>query len=190
MTTIAAHEEWKVRSDTQLRRTTALLMVAATVVWLASVTLGTTLDVEGAPHRIALVLHIMAMVAAFGAILLLDWHGFLWLIAHREISEVIRLDGAASPLVWGGLFGMMATGAFLNPDLGAPLTVIKLVAVLALTLNGITLIPLMHRLVRMPPDSRFSQLPMGQRVHMIACLSISQLCWWTAIAVGFVNAEL
>lgn len=128
------------------------------------------------------------MVVAFGAILLVDWHGFLWLIGRRELSETIRLDGAASPLIWIGIGGMLVTGVFLSPNLGNPLTVFKLVAVLVLIINGIMLIPLMRRLVIMPPTTSFGGLTPGQRFHMLACLSVSQLCWWSAILIGFANA--
>ena len=66
----------------------------------------------------------------------------------------------------------------------------KLGAVLVLMVNGISLIPLMRRLVVMPPSTTFAGLPRGQRIHMLLCLGISQACWWAAIVIGFVNAEL
>ncbi|SKB43063.1 hypothetical protein SAMN05660473_00605 [Arthrobacter sp. 49Tsu3.1M3] len=66
----------------------------------------------------------------------------------------MRLDGAATPLIWGGLAGMLATGVFLNPHLNNPMTDLKLAAVLVLSLNGIMLIPLMRRLARLTPRSR------------------------------------
>lgn len=56
-------------------------------------------------------------------------------------------------------------------------------------LNGIMLLPLMGRLVKMPPTTSSAALTPGHRVHMLACLTVSQLCWWTAIVIGFVNAE-
>lgn len=128
-------------------------------------------------------------MAAFGAIILVDWHGFLWLIGRRRLDELIRLDGAATPLIWGGLAGMLATGTFLSPHLENPMTDVKLAAVLALSLNGILLIPLMRRLARLPAEAAFTDLTPGQRVHMVSCLGISQVCWWTAIIIGFINAE-
>ncbi|MBO1269118.1 hypothetical protein [Arthrobacter cavernae] len=176
-------------SPASTRLLVVLLTAAAIVAWSLSVWLAVTLRVEGPVHTVAQVVHILAMVLAFGAIMLVDWHGFLWLIRRRQLKEIIRLDGAATPLIWAGLAGMLASGVFLNPNLGNPLTVIKLVAVLLLIINGIMLIPLMRRLVKMSPASTFAGLQPGQRFHMLACLSISQLCWWTAIIVGFINAE-
>jgi hypothetical protein len=106
----------------------------------------------------------------------------------RRLAEIIRLDAAATPLIWGGLVGLLATGVFLSPHLSNPMTDIKLAAVLVLSLNGILLIPLMRRLARLPVKAAFRDLAVGQRVHMMSCLVISQLCWWTAVIIGFINA--
>ncbi|MFE4544843.1 hypothetical protein [Arthrobacter sp. NPDC056727] len=171
------------------RRLVGILCVAATVAWVLSVMMGLSVTLQGPPHVIALSIHILALVLAFGAILLVDWHGFLWLIGKRELAETIRLDGAASPLIWSGTAVLLLTGAFLSPNLGNPWTLVKLGAVLVLMLNGIMLIPLMRRLVIKDPTTTFAGLPVGQRIHMLLCLAISQVCWWTAIVVGFVNAE-
>lgn len=171
------------------RRIVAVLSISAVVAWSPALVVATSLRVDGPPRTIALILHILAMVLSFGAIMLVDWHGFLWLLGRRELSETIRLDGAATPLIWIGIATMLTTGAFLSPDLGNPLTVVKLVAVLVLILNGIMLLPLMRRLVVMPPTTSFAGLTAGHRIHMLSCLTVSQLSWWTAIIIGFVNAE-
>jgi hypothetical protein len=165
------------------------LSAAAAAAWLLSVTLSTAVHADTFVHHVAVVLHVLSMVVAFGAVILVDWHGFLWLIGRRDLAETIRLDGAATPLIWGGLAGMLATGVFLNPHLNNPMTDLKLAAVLVLSLNGIMLIPLMRRLARLTPDASFKDLAVGQRVHLLLCLVISQLCWWTAIVIGFINAE-
>jgi len=70
-----------------------------------------------------------------------------------------------------------------------PMTDVKLAAVLVLSLNGIMLIPLMRRLARLPADAAFTDLSPGQRMHLVSCLVVSQLCWWTAIIIGFINAQ-
>ncbi|GAA2127573.1 hypothetical protein GCM10009825_05800 [Arthrobacter humicola] len=181
--TIRRHRE----SERSTRRLVVVLCAAAAAAWLLSVTLSTAVHVDTFAHNVAVVLHVLSLVVAFGAIILVDWHGFLWLIGRRKLAEIIRLDGAATPLIWGGLAGMLATGVFLNPHLTNPMTDVKLAAVLALSLNGIMLIPLMRRLARMPTDASFADLTVGQRIHMMLCLVISQACWWTAIIIGFIN---
>lgn len=171
------------------RRLVATLCLGATAAWTLAVVTGTYITAEGPLRVLAVASHILAMVVAFGSILLVDWHGFLWLIGKRKLFETIRLDDAASPLIWTGIVGLLFTGVFLSPNLANPLTVIKLAAVLVLMLNGIMLIPLMRRLLVMPPTTTFGALTPGQRFHMLSCLTISQACWWTAIIIGFLNAE-
>ncbi|WP_445153594.1 hypothetical protein ACTWLI_09100 [Arthrobacter sp. Hor0625] len=183
--TIRRHRE----SERATRRLVIALSGAAALAWLLSVALSTAVRVGGYEHNLADVLHILSLVVAFGAILLVDWHGLLWLLGRRTLADIIRLDGAATPLIWGGLAGMLATGVFLNPHLDNPMTDLKLAAVLVLSLNGIMLIPLMRRLAHLPPDTPFGGLTVGQRVHLLVCLAVSQACWWTAIVIGFINAE-
>jgi len=183
--TIRRHRE----SERSTRRLVFALSAAAGAAWLLSVTLSTAVHVDTFVHNIAVVMHVLFLVVAFGAIILVDWHGFLWLLGRRELAEIIRLDGAATPLIWGGLAGLLATGVFLTPHLNNPMTDVKLAAVLVLSLNGILLIPLMRRLARLPSGSSFTDLPVGQRVHMMSGLVISQLCWWTAIIIGFINGQ-
>jgi hypothetical protein len=164
--TIRRHRE----SERSTRRLVFALSAAAAVAWLLSVTLSTAVHVDTFVHNIAVVLHVLFLVVAFGAIILVDWHGFLWLIGRRELAEIIRLDGAATPLIWGGLAGMLATGVFLTPHLNNPMTDVKLAAVLVLSLNGILLVPLMRRLARRPSDSLFTDLTAGQRcTWCLAC---------------------
>jgi hypothetical protein len=163
--TIRRHRE----SERSTRRLVLVLSAAAAVAWLLSVTLSAAVHVDTVAHNFAVVLHVLSLVVAFGAIILVDWHGFLWLIGRRHLSEILRLDGAATPLIWGGLAGMLATGVFLNPHLSNPMTDVKLAAVLVLSLNGIMLIPLMRRLARLPSDASFEDLTVGQRTHLVVC---------------------
>ncbi|MGN7200822.1 hypothetical protein [Arthrobacter sp. SAFR-044] len=183
--TIRRHRE----SERSTRRLVVALSAAAIVVWLLSVILSSLVNVDDGVHNVDLAVHDLFLVVAFGAIILVDWHGLLWLIGRRGLGEIIRLDGAATPLIWGGLAGLLATGVFLSPHLDNPMTELKLAAVLVLSLNGIMLIPLMRRLARLPADAEFTDLTRGQRIHMVACMVVSQLAWWTAIIIGFINAE-
>jgi len=183
--TIRRHRE----SERSTRRLVVALSAAAIVVWLLSVILSALVSVDDGVHNVDLAVHDLFLVVAFGAIILVDWHGLLWLIGRRGLGEIIRLDGAATPLIWGGLAGLLATGVFLSPHLDNPMTELKLAAVLVLSLNGIMLIPLMRRLARLPADAKFTDLTRGQRIHMVACMVVSQLAWWTAIIIGFINAE-
>ncbi|MHC6594922.1 hypothetical protein [Arthrobacter sp. C152] len=176
-------------SEKSTRRLVLVLSLAAAAAWLVSVLTSTAVHVDPFVHDMNLVVHNVFLIVAFGAIILVDWHGFLWLIGRRNLGEIIRLDGAATPLIWGGLTGLLATGVFLSPHLDSVMTDVKLAAILVLSLNGIMLIPLMRRLARLPGKATFMDLAAGQRAHLMICLVISQACWWTAIAIGFINAS-
>ena len=82
--TIRRHRE----SERSTRRLVVALSAAAAVAWLLSVTLSTAVHVDTFVHNIAVVLHVLSLVVAFGAIVLVDWHGFLWLIGRRELAEI------------------------------------------------------------------------------------------------------
>lgn len=166
----------------------ALYAVTATAAWILSVSIGAVLRVDPAVAKIALIAHTISLIAAFGAVLLVDWVGFLWLISRRKLVETSRIESAAMPIIWGGLAGLLVTGALVNPAMDNPLTIIKVSAVLVLMLNGILLIPCMRRLNAMPAGTRFGDVPFGMRVHLLICLAISQTCWWTAMIIGFINS--
>ncbi len=165
----------------------ALLCTAG---WSASVLVGHFLDTAQEVHRIGLAVHILSLVVSFGTILVIDWIGLLWLLGKREIHEPGRLESAAKPLIWGGLAMLLASGAFINPDLGSVPTRVKLVCVLVIMLNGLAIAPLMHRLLAMPGTTRFGEVARGLRARLVLALSVSQACWWTAVLIGLLNSTL
>jgi hypothetical protein len=125
---------------------------------LASVLVGHYEDCGLELHRIGLAVHILALVLSFGTILVVDWLGLLWLLGKVEMHASGKLEAAAKPLIWGGLALLLVSGALIDPDLTSPVTVIKLVSVLILMLNGLSIAPAMHRLLALPPRTRFSEL--------------------------------
>ena len=167
-----------------------LAALVCTAAWLASVLVGHHLDTPPEVHRIGLAVHILALVVSFGAILVIDWIGLLWLLGKREIHEPGRLESGAKPLIWGGLGMLLLSGAFINPDLGSTPTCVKLACVLVLMLNGLAIGPLMHRLLSMPRDTRFGGVSRGVRARLMLALALSQASWWTAVLIGLLNSTL
>ncbi len=167
-----------------------LLGLGCSAAWLASVLIGGYLDPGPAIHRIALAAHILALVLSFGAILVLDWVGLLWLLGRRDVHDTHRLDSAAQPLIWGGLAILLTSGALLHPELSSPPTQIKLVSILVLMLNGLVLNQTMKQLHRLPPGTMFTAMAAGLRARLLAALCISQTCWWTSVLVGLLNSTL
>jgi hypothetical protein len=161
-----------------------------TAVWTASVSVGHLVDSGPDLHRIGLAAHILALVLSFGTILVVDWLGLLWLLGKVQMHESGKLEAAAKPLIWGGLALLLVSGALIHPDLGNTATVIKLVCVLVLILNGLGIAPAMHQLMALPPHTRFGELGRRLRMRLLIALTISQSCWWTAVLIGLVNSTL
>lgn len=173
----------------QMRRLVLLGMLCSAG-WLVSVLVGHFVDCGPELHRIGLAVHILALVLSFGTILVVDWLGLLWLLGKVEIHASGKLEAAAKPLIWGGLALLLTSGALIDPDLTNPVTVVKLVAVLVLMLNGLSIAPALHQLLALPPHTRFSELTRGLRLRLMIALTVSQACWWTAVLIGLINSTL
>jgi hypothetical protein len=161
---------------------------AATAVWGTSVAAGHSFTFDDGVHRLALSAHVLAMVLAFGSVIVVDWVGFLWLIGKRRLHDTSRLESAAAPLIWIGLAGLMFTGAFIHPDITSPDTQLKMCCVLGLMLNAISLMPVMQELHALPDGTNFKEVGARLRTRLLVALVLSQAFWWTAIIVGFANS--
>lgn len=156
--------------------------VVVTLGWVAVVWSAPHIQVGPAIHRLALFCHLAALVVGFGAVLAVDWLGLQWTLRRVELTAVLRTARDVHLLIWLGLAGLVASGALLSPDTSAPLTRLKLVAVLVVALNGLYVGRLHGRLASGP--ARWPLLARGA-----AAALTSQLCWWTATAVGFLAAQ-
>ena len=156
---------------------------------LAALIVSTLVPHDYALRPVALSLHVLSLVVSFGAVLVIDWHGLLWLAGRRGLTESTRLAAGAGPLIWGGLAGLMATGAFLHPDLSSPLTVTKLGLVLAVAWNGAAMSALRRRMAQLPAYVKPADLPRRDWRLMMTATVISQVGWWGAILIGFVNSS-
>jgi hypothetical protein len=172
------------------RQRLVLLGMLCAAGWLASVLVGHYVDCGPELHRIGLAVHILALVLSFGTILVVDWLGLLWLLGKVEMHASGKLEAAAKPLIWGGLALLLISGALIDPDLTSLVTVVKLTSVLILMLNGLSIAPAMHRLLALPPRTRFTDLTRGLRLRLMIALSVSQTCWWTAVLIGLLNSTL
>jgi hypothetical protein len=163
--------------------TTFLLGTALVAAWVASIAAALSLETGHALHMSALFLHLACLIAGFGAVLTLDWLGLLWLSGRRALGDVLDVAEAAHPLIWLGLLGLTATGMLLEPSL-TPLTCVKLTAVLLVGINGLNAMRLNQVMARVTgsPSRRVM-------AWSAVTVSISQLGWWTACLIGFLNAH-
>ena len=167
-----------------------LLGALCTAGWAGSLLVGHLVDCGPELHRIGLAVHIIALVLSFGTILVVDWLGLLWLLGKVQMHESGKLEAAGKPLIWGGLALLLVSGSLIDPDLANPVTVVKLVCVLVLMLNGLGIAPAMHQLLALPACTRFGELGRRLRLRLLIALNISQACWWTAVLIGLINSTL
>ena len=138
---------------------------------------------------VAVALHVLSLVVSFGAVLAVDWDGLLWLTGPRDLAETTRLAAGTGPLIWLGLGGLIASGALLHPDLSSPLTVTKLLLVLAVAWNGVAVTELRRRLAQLPPHVKPGDLPRRDWRLLMGLTVVSQVGWWGAVVIGFVTVS-
>ena len=160
-----------------------LAAVAALILAAAPLVLWTCRAVHPAPlvHDLALFVHLGALVLGFGGVLCVDWVAALYLLRRRSLVEMVRAaDNAAVP-IWAGYAGLVLSGVLLEPALDSPVVVVKLALVLVIGLNGVVALGV-HRALGREADLRWMALGGSAAV-------ISQLGWWGATIIGFVNAH-
>lgn len=159
-----------------------LAAVAVTLAWLAIVWTAPYIEVGRAVHGLALFAHLAALVVGFGAVLTVDWLGLQWMLGRIDLGALLRTAHDTHLLIWLGLTGLAVSGVLLSPDTSAPLTWLKLVAVLVVALNGLYVGRLQGQLARCA--GRPSR---GLLLRGAAAALTSQACWWTATTVGFLS---
>lgn len=154
----------------------ALTGVGAAALWTAR-----HLTPDRALHDAALFIHLTCLVVGFGAVLTVDWVALLWVAGRCDLSQVLRQAGTVHVPVWGGFLGLVLSGALLEPDVVSRVTQIKLALVLLIGWNGLLAMWIHARLSE--DHHRFS---LG--VSLLS-VSLSQVGWWGAMAIGFLNAR-
>lgn len=170
------------------RNRRALAYTGVVVAWALSIVLSTVIVLPGELRTAVLFVHLASLIVGFGAVLMIDWHGLLWMTEWSDVRELRQADRTLVLPVWVGLAGLLASGALLAPDLQSPMTQLKLVAVLVLSLNGVALTRWTFELTRLPARTRFRSLSGRVRFAFIASAVVSQIAWWTAVLVGMLNS--
>jgi hypothetical protein len=173
------------RSRLRRRTVSYLLALALLVVWTGMFLLAPHIGADANVRQLALFAHLAALVLGFGAVLTLDWFALMWLLRRRDLATVMQVAHGVHIPVWLGLGGLAVSGVVLAPDTSAPLTVVKLVAVLAVAINGLCARQMQRRLVELN-----GQTPPPRLLLTAALVTVtSQAGWWTATTIGFLNAQ-
>lgn len=136
-----------------------------------------------------LFVHIISLVVGFGAVLVIDTIGFLWLIGRTPLSFVVRVAHVTQRLIWLGWGGLVTSGIWLLSLKGYidALTWIKLFFVLMLGINGLFLHSIKKYLERYAERGR---IPLLYLFRMTLASAVSQLGWWGALSIGFVHRHI
>jgi hypothetical protein len=163
--------------------------LAATAGLGAAVWAAAYLSPDPALRTGALFVHLAALVVGFGAVLTVDWFALLWLLGRRSLIELTNVAAAVHLPIWLGLGGLVLSGALCGPDLSEPLTRLKLALVLLVTLNGLYTYTVSERLARLSHRGDDGAVPIRLLLRAVTSATLSQLGWWGAMIIGFVNAQ-
>jgi hypothetical protein len=149
----------------------------------AAIWLSTRLQPDPALRNVALFVHLASAILGFGAVLAADYFLALWLARRGTLAEAIQVTARLHWPIWGGLLGLVLSGTLLAPDLAATMTRMKLAFVVIVILNGLQAAAL-HRRVKAATET------LGIRLLAWGTMTatLSQVCWWGAVWIGFWNA--
>ncbi|MDQ1515371.1 MAG: hypothetical protein QOE80_1201 [Actinomycetota bacterium] len=166
--------------------------VAVIGAWLLAIAAAAVLPLHNPPvARVALFVHVVSMAVGFGAVVMTDVYGILWLLGFRTMQDIVSLAVAAHGVISLGVGGLLASGIALRPDLSSPLARLKLGLVLALMLNGVAAQRMLHGFRHtLSSEVSGANVPWAAFQRMLATAVVSQSTWWGAIAIGFLtNAD-
>lgn len=163
-----------------LAATVALGGAVAAAVWTAG-----HLHPDGTLRGVAVFAHLASLVLGFGSVLAVDWVALLWLGQRRTLADVLRTATNAHGPIWAGYAGLVLSGVLLEPDLANPFTQVKLALVVLIGWNGV-LAAVVHRQLSRRVGS---DVPGRQLLTSVGAATVSQVGWWGAMLIGFVNGR-
>jgi hypothetical protein len=157
--------------------------------WLLMIVIASLIGDADALRPVALFAHLVFLAIGFGAVLAIGLNGLALMLRWVRVSRVVTLAVALDPLIWLGLAGLCLSGVVLDPNLNRGWTWLKLLAVLAVAINGLFHRDVMAELGRLPGKAgRRSIAP--ELLRRAVRLSItSQAGWWVAVIVGFLTTN-
>ena len=138
---------------------------------------------------VLLFLHLASLILGLGSVLVTDLYGLLWLWDRMRFKQVIRVSSVTSMFIWLGWLGLVITGVPMLIIIGeiSNLTILKLFFVVLVGVNGVVLHFLQQELRAFKEDGDVPNIFM---FRMVAAISVSQLGWWGAAIIGFLNSQL
>jgi hypothetical protein len=144
------------------------------------------------PYYFLLFGHLISLVVGFGAVIVIDAFGLLWLIKWWgvDLTLVRRVANITQRLIWVGFTGLVLTGIpmLLMKGTVSDMTIIKLALVAMVGLNGVFLHYIKKMLDALGQD--ITDVPAKVYFRISLASAISQIGWWGATAIGFLNRQV
>lgn len=141
------------------------------------------------PFYIFLFIHLVSLVVGFGAVIVIDSFGLVWLLFKSvDLKFLVKVANITQRLIWLGWCGLVFSGIFLITMKGYidNLTQIKLFLVAMVGLNGVFL----HVIKKsMEKYMNSKNLPAKLQFRIGLSSFISQLGWWGAMLIGFMHRQ-
>lgn len=137
----------------------------------------------------ALFVHLVSLIVGFGAVIVIDAVGVLWVRGRVPAHRLLNIAGITQMAIWAGWTGLIISGSIMLSVKGFvdALTVIKVFLVAMIGLNGLALHFIKKSLHGM---ARYESVPLVHRYHIITASVVSQVGWWGALVIGFMHRHI
>lgn len=144
---------------------------------------------ETTPFFILLFIHLSGLILGFGAVLVTDLYGLLWVWNRVRFPQLIRVSGVTEKFIWAGWGVMVSAGIPLVLLKGVVdnLMTIKLFFVALIGINGV-LLYFLHK--RVEGYKEGDDVPKLVMFRLMLSLAVSQLSWWSAVLIGFLHRHV
>ncbi len=140
-------------------------------------------------YHVLLFVHLVSLVVGFGAVIVIDTFGLLWILGKVRMSFVTQVANITQRLIWLGYTGLVLTGIplILMKESISGLSTLKIFVVILVGINGVYLHIIKKSMGEVSDDTPVSKL---NKFRITLASTVSQLGWWTAIVIGFLNNKL
>jgi hypothetical protein len=168
----------------------ALLAAAVFCAWLGVVLLSkhegaATVYLADAARTRYLTVHVVGFCVGLGTVLAVDGVFLASAFGWTSIGRAARFALYADWLIWVGFVLVCVSGAFLQPDFGNGWVAANFFVVLALGVNAVHARDVLDHVRALPKATRVSTLPRALLVRAVTSAVLSQVFWWTSMAIGY-----
>jgi hypothetical protein len=162
----------------------AAVAVGLNAVLAAGLWMSAHLHPDPVLQKVALFVHLASLVIGLGAVLVADYLLILWFLRRSTFAAAVQGASKLHVPIWIGVAGLVFSGVLLEPDLSATTARVKFTLVAVLTLNGLQATVLSERVKASANSLSLRLLTWGG-----ATTTVSQLCWWGSVVIGFLTAN-